>query len=555
MMLTPVVLKTGLHGAIGSAYRSTTNDLYFVEWGPGTISVLNLSTMSYTVLGTGYSQPEDIALSSDGKHAYVTERTGTLVRVNLASPNRASATVVSSGMTAPHQISLDEAHQVAFVVEYANPGRILRINLTNGAQTVIFGGLEWGVGLLVTQDGSFAYVTEQHAPTDGWLSRIALGTAQHQVLVNGLVAPFFLTWGDDSEGMIYTTERDPANRVTRFDLTQAPVGVLQLANVPFRPSSSALTASDRLVVCSDTEISRLDLAGAYFNPSGPMLLGIGHVPVTEISNGFATTQPSYFFYVVDAPFGGTLPLMINHDGAYAAGARYYRVRVGGVVQSNTWSDYKWNPVTKKFVLTSVAPWGLAKLYPIRLPTDLWYNHWLGNLIDTSGLPNGLHTIYLDLFATTNLASHMGTYSVNVQIDNTAPLAAIEKIFHHNQSLGWQEVPACAIVQTQFDEFTFQITAYDAEGHLKSWALTAWWGDNKAKSVASWQYAPVPSKLAYGISSQEVPPKATPWHAAVAGDPTSTRCAHTFYLEVWDRAIDGWNYIHANSYHKSITILL
>lgn len=554
-MLTPVVLKTGLQGAIGSAYRSTTNELFFVEWGPGTISVLNLSTMSYAVLGTGYSQPEDIVLASDGKHAYVTERTGNLLKVNLANANRANAKVVSSGMTAPHQISLDEAHQVAYVVEFANPGRILRVSLTNGTQSVVYSSLEWGVGLLVTDDGSFAYVTEQHAPNDGWLSRVALGTAQHQVLVNGLVSPFFLTWGDDSEGTIYTTERDPANRVTRFDLTQQPVAVLQLANVPFRPSSVDLTASDHLVVCSDSEISQLDLTGGFFNANGPMLLGIGHVPVTEITNGFATTQPGYFFYVVDAPFGGTLPLMINHDGAYASGARYYRVRIAGTVLSNTWSDYKWDPISKTFVLTSVTPWGLAHFYPIRLPTDLWYNHWLGELIDTTGLPNGLYTIYLDLYTATNLGSHVGTYTVSVQIDNTAPLAAIEKIFHHDQSQGWQEVPTCAIVQTQYDEFTFQITAYDAEGHLKSWGLSAWWGDNMSKAVASWQYTPVPNKLAYGIISQEVPPKATPWHAAVAGDPTSTRCAHTFYLEVWDRTIDGWNYIHANSYHKSITILL
>ena len=36
---------------------------------------------------------------------------------------------------------------------------------------------------------------------------------------------------------------------------------------------------------------------------------------------------------------------------------------------------------------------------------------------------------------------------------------------------------------------------------------------------------------------------------------STHCAHTFYLDVWDRVIDGWSYIHEAGYHKSITILL
>ncbi|MBV8857643.1 MAG: hypothetical protein JOZ96_06125 [Acidobacteria bacterium] len=47
----------------------------------------------------------------------------------------------------------------------------------------------------------------------------------------------------------------------------------------------------------------------------------------------------------------------------------------------------------------------------------------------------------------------------------------------------------------------------------------------------------------------------PWHAAVAGHPTSTHCAHTFFLSVWDRVINGYGYPHNRNYHKSITIWL
>src|SRR5262249_28849308 len=84
----------------------------------------------YGVLGSGYNQPEDVVLSSDGVHAYVTERAGNLLRVNLNNASRAAAQVISSGMTAPHQIVLDEAHHVAYVVEFAPAvGRILRIDL------------------------------------------------------------------------------------------------------------------------------------------------------------------------------------------------------------------------------------------------------------------------------------------------------------------------------------------------------------------------------------------------------------------------------------------
>ncbi len=51
-----------------------------------------------------------------------------------------------------------------------------------------------------------------------------------------------------------------------------------------------------------------------------------------------------------------------------------------------------------------------------------------------------------------------------------------------------------------------------------------------------------------------------WDCAVPGpvpprDPTSWHCAHTFYLGVWDRVINGWWYLHYADYHKSVTIML
>src|SRR5215471_3984653 len=91
----------------------------------------------YVVLGTGYQQPEDVKASIDGTHVYVTERTGDLLKVQLASANRSAATVVSSGMAAPQQLFLDEAHNAAYVVEYAPSGKLWRINLTSGNKTAI----------------------------------------------------------------------------------------------------------------------------------------------------------------------------------------------------------------------------------------------------------------------------------------------------------------------------------------------------------------------------------------------------------------------------------
>jgi hypothetical protein len=68
----------------------------------------------YAVLGTGYQQPEDVKASVDGLHVYVTERTGNLLKVPLATPNRTPAMILASGITAPQQLFLDEAHNSAY---------------------------------------------------------------------------------------------------------------------------------------------------------------------------------------------------------------------------------------------------------------------------------------------------------------------------------------------------------------------------------------------------------------------------------------------------------
>jgi hypothetical protein len=135
------------------------------------------------------------------------------------------------------------------------------------------------------------------------------------------------------------------------------------------------------------------------------------------------------------------------------------------------------------------------------------------------------------------------------IDNGVPTAAIPTIFHDGVPVG-----TCGIVTTGPDVFSFEIVANDPQQHLLSWSLTALWGDNKSALIASDSYAAhvSPSKLWGGISGT-VPTPA--WAATVAGDPTSSHCAHTFILGVWDRVIDGYSYIHYAQVSKSITIML
>ena len=136
----------------------------------------------------------------------------------------------------------------------------------------------------------------------------------------------------------------------------------------------------------------------------------------------------------------------------------------------------------------------------------------------------------------------GVARLRVRIDNRWPTATISKIFHDGE-----EVPACAMVARGSDEFTFRITANDPDGHLLSWSLTALWGENQSALVATDSYSShLPGISWAGVIDADVP--AAAWNAI------ETCCAHTFHLSVWDRTIDGHNYIHWSGYNKSITIM-
>ncbi len=576
--VTPALLQTlaygstGINGNNGPGNLLTPGDVFAVRTNLGNYAKVQIVSYgydlhitwttyrlapAYQVIGTGYNQPEDVVVTADETHAYVTERSGDLLRVDLANANRGAATVVHAGMTAPQQLWLDESRNVAYVVEFANPGRLLRIDLGTGVATTVVPGLTNPIGLIVTAAADFAYVTEQLAGGHGQLSRIELSTGRREVIFTGSDAPlFFLTWSDAGEGSFLVTERDPSDEIWLVDLTHAPAQITKLVvGTAFRPSSVAVLAASDILVCCDSEIDEISLgASSIYRASGDIMLGIGHVPATNIVGGFATTDPGYFFQVKDSPFGGSVPAMVNHDKAFAEGARYYKVFIDGVEQRQPFDDYKWDNPTNKFVLRTVAP-SATGFYAVRSPAELWYNHFLGYYGDTTGLTNALHTIGIKLYSAANAASEIGHMTdpgrtLGLMIDNRWPSAVINSILHDGAV-----VSTCAVVTSGSSKFEFDLTANDPDGHLKSWYLGALWGDNASATVASDTYdnhlgtAPIWA----GISGVVNPP-APGWDANDGTFP-STHCAHTFYLDVWDRVIDGWSYIHEAGYHKSITILL
>jgi hypothetical protein len=393
----------------------------------------------YAVLGTGYQQPEDVKVSVDGTHVYVTERTGNLLKVPLATPNRTPAMVFASGMTAPHQIFLDESNNSAYVVEFAPAGHLWQINLTTGVKTAILSGLQGAVGLVLSADRQFAYISEQ---TTGSVTRFQLSNGARTLIVNGLTAPFFLTWSDVTETSLLIPERDPANRITMINVA-AKTSQTTLSGVPFRPSSVTIAAPGQMLICSDQIIEEADFLA--FQPAGPLLMGIGFIPFDKVittvgpTRGLAdtTVDPTYFYQVHNTPFGGALPLTLNYMRALNDGAAYYRVFVqnatlGFVLQDVTWTDEHWNGF--EFVAVTTGPrnvGGAPGFFPTRALGDLflWMNPSLGGFVQSTGLPNGLNTIWIEFV---DGAGHFIEWAtpLTILVDNNACTATVAQPILH-----------------------------------------------------------------------------------------------------------------------------
>jgi YD repeat-containing protein len=251
------VVASGLGGAIGSRYDPANNRLIFVEFATGKLSSVTLNcSPSYTTLGTGYDRPEDVALSRDGRTAYVTERGGNLVKVSLSNANRSAATLVASGLAVPHQIVLDESQGVAYTVEWVDAGRLVRINLANGTVSKVT-DVRFGIGLLLSADKRIAYVTEQLPNSTGQLVRIDLASGQRRVLFTSSTAPLFeMSWTDATQQALYIPERDAGNKVWFVDVQGR--SRLIADNLPARPSSVTVVSPGRLLICSDSQVVQIN---------------------------------------------------------------------------------------------------------------------------------------------------------------------------------------------------------------------------------------------------------------------------------------------------------
>lgn len=556
-------LASGLSAAVGVDYDGDNNHLYFVEWAAGTLKRMALDptcepagppACPITTVATGFSHPQDVAVNAAGGVAYVTTRddpgtTGALWRVDLGTGTK---TLITFNLGAPHQIALDPATDSAYAVGFDN-GRLWRIELTTGVKVTLASGLDHPIGLAVTADRTRAYVTESGAANQLVEIDLATGATLRQV-VTGLTSPFYLRWSDAAEVALFLVERDPANRLLRVDVLTG-ISAEVAAGLPFRPSGAAVNAfAGAVYVTTDSSLMRVTVSDL---PTEPGFLGVGHVPVSNIDDGYADTSvdPGYFYQVKHSPFGGTLNIFGNLNNFKALGATHYRVLVsnGGPATPVTvsWNAYRWNPATFKYQLTPVAPVPGQDRYeiPVEYPSapQRWYPSFL--MLRWPSSANGLHTFTLELEDNAgNPVPLVAGNSLTLRIDNTPPTVDLKEIRQLTSPVN--VVEPCEIVSAGVNSYNFKVTAYDPNQHLLSYELWAEWGKNcSQRNVISDSYAshvdPTPPDRWWGGVSNAIEP-AGGWAA-------KCNCAHTFHLRAWKRTINGYNYILRRDSHQSVTL--
>jgi hypothetical protein len=331
-------------------------------------------------------------------------------------------------MTAPQQLFLDEANNAAYTVEYAASGKLWRIDLTSLAKTEILSGLQNAVGVVLSADRQFAFISEQLAAGTGRVSRFQLSNGARQDVVTDLVAPFFLSWLDTSQTTLLMPERDPANRLRSINVL-AGTSVIVAQNLPARPSSVAVVSPGTVLVCCNDVIDEIFLAPPGNQPGGDLLEGIGWVPALWVdqTTGLADTishDPSYTYQVENAPFGGSLPVMVNFAEASALAAKYYRVTVDGTdVRTDVfYGAVNGVPATNSPVSIGSNP----GYYPVftAAQAEQWLPSLPGCYLDSTNLASGqLHTITVDFYDATGVTILASATPLKIYVDNN-PCTAV-----------------------------------------------------------------------------------------------------------------------------------
>jgi hypothetical protein len=449
------------------------------------------------VVGGGYpTDVRDIAVSEEESVMFFTSTIGGEGYVShtpRVSHSDKSYPVFAPGLTQLHITPLNNPQQMALdgsFVYVVDADGLWRIDIDTGAQDSVV-PISQATGLLLTVDGDLLKAYVSTATGNIYIidlsdfSGATLTTPPASYTLTGTYG--FMTWADRERTAIYLTRRD-TREVVRLDLRAAVSAAegttLVAAQVPW---SVEVISDNKLYLACETEIGQFDRTIAL---SDNLVMGIGLIPFDYITNSITipatpdvndgtantSTAPGYYFSAhPNLPFGGLLSLMINHDGAWESGIRFYSVTLrnlsSGLTRAitNSFEDFKWSEVgTPRFVSTSSAASGGR--YAIRNPADLWYNAHLGAQLRTTLADNGHNILTVEFFDGNMLPVPEGRFDRLIFVDNTRCNALLQY-----PRIGTDVTPpdagdypslicGCLAYETKNDLLEVDFEAWQPQGH-------------------------------------------------------------------------------------------
>jgi len=205
------------------------SEVYVAEKAGNKVSKVNTTSWAVTpVVTSGLSGPEGVALDETNNRLYVTEpASGRLSWIDLSTG--AVTTLCTAGLGAPTGVALAKAGGEIFVTDSTGG---------NLYQTFPFGcyvntwatGLSGPAGVVIDPGRTTAYVAESMS---GEVSAVSLSTGEVTPILTGLTRPYGLAL-DRVGGTLYVTDSDPAStnkKLLAVDLaTRQPRLIYQIGN-------------------------------------------------------------------------------------------------------------------------------------------------------------------------------------------------------------------------------------------------------------------------------------------------------------------------------------
>jgi sugar lactone lactonase YvrE len=261
-------LTAGLQSSPGIALESGgTTALVTEPLASGRLLRVDLGSGAATVLAAALGNPVSVAPETGGTSALVMvafvdgnlDHQFKLVRVQTAGTGR--PVMLNHGLNYPTSLALEDSGTTALMLDWGSPnpnettGRVVRVDLETGAQTLFGGGLFNPHALAIEESGDALVLDIANATGQGRLVRVSTA-GQVSLVASGLGQPedFTIEAGGST---VLMTERVAGN-VLRVDLGDGSFSIL--ASGITNPRQIRLEPeAETALVSHDGGISRVDL--------------------------------------------------------------------------------------------------------------------------------------------------------------------------------------------------------------------------------------------------------------------------------------------------------